>query len=113
MVAVCREAAEPELWLLSQPLTAIAAAMPSPGSSNLCMTAATVRRQNEATVRAADRLRHLWDFYDLDATERRLRAQLEHESEDAGRAEVLTQLARVEGLRDNFDACDRLLEQAE
>jgi tetratricopeptide (TPR) repeat protein len=77
------------------------------------MAAATVRRQNETTVRAADRLRYLWDFYDLDATEQRLRAQLEHESEAAGRAEVLTQLARVEGLRNDFDACDRLLEQAE
>jgi tetratricopeptide (TPR) repeat protein len=61
----------------------------------------------------ADRLRQLWDFYDLDATERRLRAQLENELEDVGRAEVLTQLARVEGLRDDFDACDRLLEQAD
>jgi tetratricopeptide (TPR) repeat protein len=61
----------------------------------------------------ADRLRPLWDFYDLDATEERLRAQLEDEPDDAGRAEVFTQLARVEGLRDDFDACDRLLEQAE
>jgi tetratricopeptide (TPR) repeat protein len=77
------------------------------------MAAATVRGQNEATVRAADRLRHLWDFYDLDATEQRFRGQLEHESEGAGRAEVLTQLARVDGLRNDFDACDRLLEQAE
>jgi len=61
----------------------------------------------------ADRLRPLWDFYDLDTTEQRLRRQLERERDDAGRAEVLTQLARVEGLRDDFDACDRLLEQAE
>jgi tetratricopeptide (TPR) repeat protein len=61
----------------------------------------------------SDRLRPLWDFYDLDATEQRLRTQLNDEPDDAGRAEVLTQLARVEGLRDDFDACDRLLEQAE
>ena len=61
----------------------------------------------------ADRLRPLWDFYDLDATEQRLRTQLNDEPDDAGRSEVLTQLARVEGLRDDFDACDRLLEQAE
>jgi tetratricopeptide (TPR) repeat protein len=61
----------------------------------------------------ADRLRPLWDFYDLDATEQRFRRQLESESDDSGRAEVLTQLARVEGLRDDFHACDRLLEQAE
>ena len=61
----------------------------------------------------SDRLRPLWDFSDLEATERSLRLQLNDEPEDAGRAEVLTQLARVEGLRDDFDACDRLLEQAE
>jgi tetratricopeptide (TPR) repeat protein len=60
-----------------------------------------------------DRLRPLWDFDDLDASERRLHAQLEEESDDAGRAEVLTQLARVEGLRADFDACERLLQEAE
>ena len=60
-----------------------------------------------------DRLRPLWDFDDLDATELRLREQLEREESDAGRAEILTQLARVEGLRDDFDACARLLAQAE
>src|ERR671934_6544 len=61
----------------------------------------------------ADRLRPLWDFDDLDATQRRLREQLEREESDAGRAEVLTQLARVEGLRENFAACERLLNEAE
>ena len=61
----------------------------------------------------ADRLRPLWDFDDPDATEERLRLQLENEPDDAGRAEVFTQLARVAGLRDDFDACERLLEQAE
>lgn len=60
-----------------------------------------------------DRLRPLWDFDDLDGTEQRLRAQLEEESDDAGRAEVLTQLARAEGLRGDFDACERLLQEAE
>jgi tetratricopeptide (TPR) repeat protein len=47
-----------------------------------------------------DRLRPLWDFDDLETTEKRLREQLAAEPTDAGRAEVLTQLARVEGLRD-------------
>ena len=61
----------------------------------------------------ADRLRPLWDFDDLDATEGRLMAQRELETSDAGRAEVLTQLARVQGLRDEFDACARLLDDAE
>ena len=60
-----------------------------------------------------DRLRPLWDFDDLDASEGRFRAQLEHETTDAGRAEVLTQLARVEGLRGRFEQCDALLDEAE
>jgi tetratricopeptide (TPR) repeat protein len=60
-----------------------------------------------------DRLRPLWDFDDLDATERRLREQLDREASDSGRAEVLTQLARVEGLRDAFEACEALLREAE
>jgi tetratricopeptide (TPR) repeat protein len=60
-----------------------------------------------------DRLRPLWDFDDLDGTEARLREQFEREETDAGRAEALTQLARVEGLRDNFDSCARLLAEAE
>ena len=60
-----------------------------------------------------DRLRDLWDFGDLDASEARLREQLERETTDPGRAEVLTQLARVEGLRDRFADGDRLIEQAQ
>ena len=60
-----------------------------------------------------DRLRPLWDFSDLDASEERLRAQLAAESSDAGRAEVLTQLARVEGLRDRFDDGEQLIVEAE
>jgi len=60
-----------------------------------------------------DRLRPLWDFGDLDASEQRFRAQLGQEESDAGRAEVLTQLARVYGLRGEFDECARLLDQAE
>ena len=60
-----------------------------------------------------DRLRPLWDFDDLDSSERRFREQLELETSDSGRAEVLTQLARVEGLRRDFDACARLLDEAE
>jgi tetratricopeptide (TPR) repeat protein len=60
-----------------------------------------------------DRLRALWDFDDLDASEARLREQLELEQTDAGRAEVLTQLARVEGLRDRFAEGDRLIEEAQ
>jgi tetratricopeptide (TPR) repeat protein len=60
-----------------------------------------------------DRLRALWDFGDLDASEGRLHAQLAAEGSDQGRAEVLTQLARVEGLRDRFDEGERLIEDAE
>ena len=61
----------------------------------------------------ADRLRALWDFTDPDGTEARLRAQLEREPDDAGRAEVLTQLARVEGLRGRFDEAEALVAAAE
>jgi tetratricopeptide (TPR) repeat protein len=60
-----------------------------------------------------DRLRRLWDFQDLELSDRRLRAQLEHEPDDEGRGEVLTQLARLEGLRGHLDAGDRLLDEAE
>ncbi len=60
-----------------------------------------------------DRLRPLWDFNDLDVSEARFWAQLEQETTDAGRAEVLSQLARVEGLRANFERCDELLDQAD
>jgi tetratricopeptide (TPR) repeat protein len=60
-----------------------------------------------------DRLRPLWDFEDVDASEARLRDQLEREESDAGRAEVLTQLARVCSLRDDFEGCERLLREAE
>ena len=59
-----------------------------------------------------DRLRPFWDFDDLDATERRFHEQLELEESDAGRAEVMTQLARVAGLRGDFEEGDRLLDEA-
>jgi tetratricopeptide (TPR) repeat protein len=49
-----------------------------------------------------DPLRPYWDFDDLDATEARFRAL---------RDEALTQLARVEGLREDFAAGDRLLDE--
>jgi tetratricopeptide (TPR) repeat protein len=50
-----------------------------------------------------DPLRPFWDFDDLDGTEARLRGL---------RAEALTQLARVEGLRERFAEGDRLLDEA-
>jgi tetratricopeptide (TPR) repeat protein len=60
-----------------------------------------------------DRLRPLWDFADLDASERRFREALAEEPSAAGRAEILTQLARAEGLRGDFDSGERLVEEAE
>jgi tetratricopeptide (TPR) repeat protein len=59
-----------------------------------------------------DRLRPLWDFNDLGSSEKRLREQLDAETTDAGRSEVLTQLARIEGLEDRFDAGDKLIDEA-
>jgi tetratricopeptide (TPR) repeat protein len=55
----------------------------------------------------------LWDFDDLDVSEKRFREQLDRESTAQGRAEVLTQLARVESLRGEFERCDALLDEAE
>lgn len=60
-----------------------------------------------------DRLRPLWDFDDLDGTEARFRAELEAEASADGRAEVLTQLARIEGLRGGFDRADALADEAQ
>ncbi|HEY8815738.1 MAG TPA: tetratricopeptide repeat protein [Candidatus Dormibacteraeota bacterium] len=59
-----------------------------------------------------DRLRPMWDFEDLDATARRFEDQLHRETSDTGRAEVMTQLARVQGLRDDFAGGERLLKKA-
>jgi tetratricopeptide (TPR) repeat protein len=61
----------------------------------------------------ADRLRADWDFDDLDATEQRFRQLLATETSDRRRAEILTQLARVQGLRGDFAGGERLLEEAE
>ena len=60
-----------------------------------------------------DPLRPLWDFDDLDATEARFRALTAEETDPARRAEVLTQLARIAGLRREFEEGDRLLDDAE
>jgi tetratricopeptide (TPR) repeat protein len=59
-----------------------------------------------------DRLRPVWDFNDLGASRQRFRDLLEKEETDIGRGEVLTQLARVEGLEDRFEEGDRLLDEA-
>jgi tetratricopeptide (TPR) repeat protein len=57
--------------------------------------------------------RDVWDFNDLDLSERRFRASLEEEETAAGRAALFTQLARIEGLRGDFAAGERLLVMAE
>lgn len=59
-----------------------------------------------------DRLRGYWNFDALDVSEQRFRALLNEEQTDTGRAEVLTQLARVEGLAERFGEGDRLLDEA-
>lgn len=60
----------------------------------------------------ADDLRPLWDFSDLDASEARFRALLSDHLDAARRGEVLTQLARIEGLRGRYGAADDLLDEA-
>jgi tetratricopeptide (TPR) repeat protein len=61
----------------------------------------------------ADRLRADWDFDDLDGTEERFRRLLASETSESRRAEILTQLARVQGLRGDFTGGERILEEAE
>jgi tetratricopeptide (TPR) repeat protein len=60
-----------------------------------------------------DQLRALWDFDDLDATHTRFRGALEREASDPRRAEILTQLARIDGLRGDVEGSERLLIEAE
>jgi len=60
-----------------------------------------------------DELRALWNFNDLDATEARFAERLEAEQDDSVRAELLTQLARVDGLRGDFEAGEERLLEAE
>ena len=61
----------------------------------------------------ADELREMWDFADLTATEGRFRAKLAEPLDDARRAEVLTQLGRVAGLRGDFASGHALVDSAE
>ena len=57
-------------------------------------------------------MRALWDFVDLHVTERNLREALAREGTDGGRAEVLTQIARVRSLRGDHDAAHALVDEA-
>lgn len=61
----------------------------------------------------SDRLRELWDFADLVATERRFRTRLEDSRDRTEQAEIVTQLGRVFGLRGDFAAGHRLIDEAE
>ena len=67
----------------------------------------------EAPRLGEDRLRPLWDPADLTASETRLRSALGKETSDAGRAEILTQLARVELKRGRPDEAHRFLNEAD
>jgi tetratricopeptide (TPR) repeat protein len=60
-----------------------------------------------------DRLRPVWDFDDVDGSYARFRELLAEQTSDAATAEVLTQLARAEGLQGRFEAGERLVDEAE
>ena len=64
-------------------------------------------------VPGEDRLRPLIDALDVDGTEERLQAALAAETTDAGRAEVLTQLARAQLFRGRLDVAQSLLDEAD
>ena len=57
--------------------------------------------------------RDVWDFDDLDLSETRFRALLDGAETASDRAAVLSQLARIEGLRGRFAHGERLLAEAE
>lgn len=57
-------------------------------------------------------LEDLWNFSDLDSTEATLKEQLDTTHEPSKQAEVLTQLARLHGLRGNFTLAHELLDTA-
>jgi len=59
---------------------------------------------------AQTRLDDLWDFSDAAASEARLRAAAEHETDAAIRAELETQVARALGLQERFAEADEVLD---
>jgi tetratricopeptide (TPR) repeat protein len=59
---------------------------------------------------AQTRLDDLWDFSDAAASEARLRAAAEQETDAATRAELETQVARALGLQGRFDEADAVLD---
>ena len=60
-----------------------------------------------------NRLDELWDFQDPAASEQRFRAFMESSPDAAFRAEVLTQIARAQGLQNAFDEASATLDEAE
>src|SRR5689334_63386 len=82
-------------------------------TASVSETANSSQRGAGVTQAGLNGWRDVWDFNDLDLSERRLRAALEGEETAAGRAALFTQLARIEGLRGDFAAGERLLAEAE
>src|ERR1700751_3658704 len=99
---------------LSPPGRRRSAATNAKGSSpSLAVFAGGSRMRSAVAEASSNGWRDLWDFNDLDLSERRFRASLEDEESEAGRAAFFTQLARIEGLRGDFAAGERLLVIAE
>ena len=67
----------------------------------------------EANRPGEDRLRPLFDPLDVDGTEERLQRALAAETTDEGRAEVLTQLSRVEFAHGRLEAAQALVDEAD
>src|SRR3954447_2375440 len=55
-------------------------------------------------------LDELWDFSDPGASEERLRAAAERQTDAGSRAELQTQVARALGLQERFDEADEVLD---
>lgn len=60
-----------------------------------------------------NRIDDLWDFHDPAASEQRFRAFMETSHDPIFRSEVLTQVARAQGLQNEFDEAQATLDEAE
>jgi tetratricopeptide (TPR) repeat protein len=60
-----------------------------------------------------NRIDDLWDFHDPAASEQRFRAFMETSQDPLFRSEILTQVARAQGLQNEFDEAQATLDEAE
>jgi tetratricopeptide (TPR) repeat protein len=79
-----------------------------------CLRAPHHRFINPRSTMSPEEIDQLWDYQHPDTSESRFRALLSDPSlEPSSRAEILTQIARAQGLQGNFDTGHHTLDEAE